>query len=467
MVNSITAWLAQFFDEVEPMDFYRAVFPQGCLDTAGAFTPGKYTGIIVAVTNEKWKSGKYKVKRYTVTDDLEAVQTVLQTDDFCVCSPISYAGKKRESAAARELYGIAVDVDHIRMRDGIPQGLIDLWEGHIKTVERIPKPTYIVSSGTGIHLYYLLDTPLEMRQNTVIELQAMKRELTRLLWNEGIVDILDDRDIQYEPIFQGFRMPGTITKKGDRARAFETGSRVSINYLNEFMDNGSKVTFQKKKRKRNGLTLEQAKAAFPEWYEKRIVNGEERNYWCVNRSVYDWWRERIRTEARVGHRYFCLYCLAVYARKCSHYHPEKNPNPVTESELEKDAFEIGAQFDGMSKRKEDCFTNADILDSLEGWQVDSAEQFTRQLISYRAGIEIQPNKRNYRKQETHLKIARYIQTLAFDETGAAWDAKNGHQSKEAVVKEWQQLHPEGRKVDCIRETGLSKSTVYKHWSKGE
>lgn len=26
-------------------------------------------------------------------------------------------------------------------------------------------------------------------------------------------------------------------------------------------------------------------------------------------------------------------------------------------------------------------------------------------------------------------------------------------------------NPEGRKIDCIRETGLSKPTVYKWWDK--
>ena len=31
------------------------------------------------------------------------------------------------------------------------------------------------------------------------------------------------------------------------------------------------------------------------------------------------------------------------------------------------------------------------------------------------------------------------------------------------VAEWRSQHPEGRKADCIRETGLSKPTVYKWW----
>ncbi|MFR4352023.1 MAG: hypothetical protein ACLT3H_10200 [Roseburia sp.] len=40
--------------------------------------------------------------------------------------------------------------------------------------------------------------------------------------------------------------------------------------------------------------------------------------------------------------------------------------------------------------------------------------------------------------------------------------KGGSQQKKNV-EEWQKKHPDGRKADCTRETGLSKPTVYKWW----
>lgn len=40
-------------------------------------------------------------------------------------------------------------------------------------------------------------------------------------------------------------------------------------------------------------------------------------------------------------------------------------------------------------------------------------------------------------------------------------------SAEQIVKEWRESHPDGKKADCIRDTGLSKPTVYKWWSVGE
>ena len=43
-------------------------------------------------------------------------------------------------------------------------------------------------------------------------------------------------------------------------------------------------------------------------------------------------------------------------------------------------------------------------------------------------------------------------------------APEGRPTAEKTVKQWQQKHPEGKKADCIRETGLSKPTVYKWWT---
>lgn len=39
-------------------------------------------------------------------------------------------------------------------------------------------------------------------------------------------------------------------------------------------------------------------------------------------------------------------------------------------------------------------------------------------------------------------------------------------SAEQIVKEWRESHPDGKKADCIRDTGLSKPTVYCWWENG-
>ena len=38
-------WLGQFFEEVKPKEFYRAVFPEGSFERKGHFEDGKANGI--------------------------------------------------------------------------------------------------------------------------------------------------------------------------------------------------------------------------------------------------------------------------------------------------------------------------------------------------------------------------------------------------------------------------------------
>ena len=41
--------------------------------------------------------------------------------------------------------------------------------------------------------------------------------------------------------------------------------------------------------------------------------------------------------------------------------------------------------------------------------------------------------------------------------------KKPRKNKADIVKKWRVKNPDGRKADCIRDTGLDKKTVYKWW----
>ena len=66
-------------------------------------------------------------------------------------------------------------------------------------------------------------------------------------------------------------------------------------------------------------------------------------------------------------------------------------------------------------------------------------------------------RRNGRKQETHLILAR-SQKSVLKKIGEM--KPEGRPTAEHTVREWQEANPEGRKADCIRET---KPTVYRWW----
>ncbi len=469
-MNAMERWLDQYFDEISPRDFYREIFPEGSFQKKGVLNPDKeswtYNGIIVSVTKEKREDGTPIIKRYTVTDDLDAIDLVCRSDDFSIMSPISYIGRERRAENARGLYAFAVDLDRMIVEGDDPVGLRNLWNAQIEKIDRIPRPTFIVSSGTGLHLYYVFTEPIAMYKSVIKDLQDLKRDLTTLIWHDAIVKIDSMKDIQQEGIYQGFRMPGTITKDGGRARAFVTGPKIDIEtiqdrtaLLRELREKRDRVQFPKKKTSK--LTLAQAKELYPDWYERRIVQKAPRGTWSVNRALYEWWKQEIRAGATVGHRYYCLMALAMYAKKCSMLHEKKNPDPVTEEELERDAFALMTFLEDMTETEDNHFTEADVLDALEAFQ-DKWIMYPRSAIEYRTGITIPAKKRNGRKQADHLKRARAVRDI--DHPDGTWREGNGRPSKLQVVTDWRAANPDGKKADCIRETGLSPHTVYKHWT---
>lgn len=462
-MNTITAWLNQYFDEVSPRDFYRVIFPVGSFEKKGVQVNGGYNGILVSVTKKKKEDGSPFVKRFIVTDDLDVIGQVGETDDFCLMSPISYAGKNRTAENARFLYAFAVDLDLVKMQGDDPVGLRTLWNNHIETADRIPKPTFIVSSGTGLHLYYVLTDPVAMFKDTSRRLQDLKRDLTSLIWHDTIVDIQSVKDIQQEGIYQGFRVPGTITKKGDRARAFLTGDRISIGELLRYTEGFRKSRERLEERqfvKKKDLTLAKAKELYPDWYERRVRRGDPKGTWHVSRNVYEWWKEEILKGAVVGHRYYCVMMLAIYARKCSMYDPKHNPNPVTEEELKKDAFDLLDHMESLTDDEDNHFTTGDVLDALEAFN-EKWITYPRNSVENRSGIRIRANKRNGRKQEDHLKRARAVQ--AVDYPNGEWREGNGRKSKRAIVQKWREDHPEGTPGEAVKELSIGRSTIYRHW----
>lgn len=479
--NVLAEYLEKRYPEVGAKAFYRFLFPEGALAVQGQGKDGdgKYTGIINRIRKEVNAEGQTVIKthRYRLYDDLAEIDYVTGLDDFCICRPITYAGWHATAKNARWLYAFVVDLDYIySLKEQPAAGLENLLKLHIGEYKRIPNPTFIVCSGTGLHIYYVLDEALPLFKNIAIEARKYKDGLTELLWRGGFyADITDLREhkIQYEGIYQGFRMVGTITKNGGRVRAFVTGEKVSIEYLNSFMvgvyekyrmfDAEAARRQQKRDRikgdNRKKLSLIEAARLYPEWYERRIVQGQPRGAWAVNRRVYEWFRDRIAVEGQVGHRYFCTMCMVIYAKKCGAYDEKKNPKPVTRDELERDLARIMEIFERKTNTPDNHFGLDDIQSALEAYD-DDFTTYPIDKIAARAAIPIEKNIRNGYKQAEHLEMARFRLAQKNRNNGAALQ---GRKSKIDLVSKWRSKNALGKKADCIRETGLSKPTVYKYW----
>lgn len=435
--------LIKRFEPVEPMTFYREIFPAGELDEWGANTKGKYAAIAVEIL--KQPHDKQLIKRYTVTDDLDTIDELQQSEGFCIIAPISYVGKCRKSENARFMYALVVELDNLIEEDGLER-LINQWS---ERVYWIPRPTYTVASGTGLHLYYLFEKPIPLFPNVVKELQRFKRELTEKIWNRHVTTNTGDK-IQQESIFQPFRMVGTLTKKGDKTEAFRTGEPVSIEYMNRYVSPENQVT-QIYKHK---YSLADAKEKFPEWYEKRVVRHEPKGRWVCKRDLYDWWKRRITAEAVVGHRYYCMMILAIYAVKCN----------IPQEELEQDCFSLMGVFEGRTDNDTNHFTEKDVVSALQSFEDKGVVTYPLNSIVNRSGIHVERNKRNFRKRAIHVKYMnnqRAFKVEMGECTNGGRPKGSGEKSK--IVEEWQQQHPTGTKAECHRDTGLDPKTIRKWW----
>lgn len=447
-MNVLASILPSYFEPVSAPDFYRDIFPEGELESEGVYEQGKYTGIAVEITKEKKPNGKPLVRRYSVCDELNEIDSLLYSSNFCVMAPISYAGKERKSSNARILYALCIEIDGLKVSNGRQVGLNNLMVQWSEKSHWIPVPTYVVASGNGLHLYYVFEKGIPLFKNVVNGLQKYKRYLTEMLWNRNVTILIGEK-IQYESLFQAFRMPGTITKSGDRVQAFRVGDKVNIEYMNSFVPDEFKITQLYK----SELTLSQAKEKYPEWFDNRIVQKQPKGHWICKRDLYEWWKRKIENGAMVGHRYYCLMMLCIYAIKCD----------IPRDELEQDCFHFLEVFEERTNSEDNHFTEKDVMDALQAFEDKNLITYPVNSISNRSGIAIEKNKRNGRKQDVHLKGARAIQQINDEANGTNWRQGNGRKSKKTLVEEWQRNNPNRKKADCIRETGLSKPTVLKWW----
>ena len=432
--------------EVTPMEVYTDMFHLGDNEIQRKGEPkGEYKSNPLGYwKNDSEDKGHYRIM---FDDDFEELLKELQQADFSIINGITYFGRKNVQAHASKMYAMIFDLDGVTDKT-IGNFLYSCFSDSII----YPLPNYIILSGHGVHLYYLFETPIPLYPNIKLQLKELKYALIQKMWNRYTTELW--QKVQYQGINQGFRVIGGKTKiDGVVTRAFRFNIHpYSLEQLNEYVPADKRID-ESKLWKENKLTLEEAKKKYPEWYEKRVIRGEKKDSWKCKIDLYNWWIRRIKEGAEVGHRYFCIMCLAIYGVKSG----------VSEEQVKKDALELLPFLNNLSETEP--FTEGDVNSALDCFD-ERYITFPVEDISKLSGIVIEKNKRNGRKQAVHLMGARAIQQINDKVNSTNWREGNGRHSVENIVREWQQKNPMKTKAECIRATGLSKPTVYKWWKKG-
>lgn len=438
------------YEEVKPLDFYREIFPIGSFQEQGNMDDKRGNGIVIFTDMQ----GKHKHR--LVFDDLEELENWYGVEDVYVrCA--SFIGKRAKNENASLIYALVFDLDG--------QGLDELHMimQFMRNGTNIPLATFTVLSGHGLHLYYVLDKPIRADIVSIRKLNKLKEGLTKLIWNRYTSNI-DKPQFQY--CLQGFRMVGSASKMGKRypVKAYRSSEKhYTIEELVDWIPSLKEWDeYRIVLEERDTVPLEKAKQMWPEWYHYRIEQGLDPK-WHIKRDLYDWWIRQIQEGATYGHRYFCVMCLAIFAIKCD----------ISETELRKDAYSLIPILDKLSKDNDESsrFTKLDVDAALQGFR-EEFKSWGRDKIALVSAIPLPANKRNYRDQNEHLIIARATQEAIYKIQGKDWregngrpkGRKNSQYPKAEIIKKWQDEYPNGKKIDCHRDTGIDPKTIRKWWS---
>ncbi len=462
-----------------PIVFYKSPrFKKGTKKADGTDSNDRNTHKVIL--KDDWKNDSWLEHRY-----------------FALTSPITYVGNRSTNKNARMLYAFAIDLDDVG-----PEQLQILWKGFLQPLNHepfrgrkmslIPVPNLIVSSGHGLHLYYILRTPVTLYRSNASLLQQIIQMLYTLVFfpaKDGKGGTSRVKKLKCHGIYHSFRLPGTRTKPlckdknttkavGIGAyieawkfcdRKFWTLGEITQYWLgNKKMKEifSSKVIMELERggRIHNPRRLTRAQAL--KKYGKLLEPGEPKGHWTTSRSLYDGWLNRLRnpTEGGVkfGHRFYCVLNLVACAMKCG----------ISYEEVERDAMGLIPTLDALSPDASKEFTEDDVLKALSSYGKDDLIRWRLEMVSGMTGIELKRVKRNKRKLDVHLGICRATRDILCAERGdEPWDAHNGrkHETIEnsknaAMILYWRNTHPDSHnKSKCARDLSMSRTTVTKWW----
>lgn len=500
-------FLRENYEKVEPLDFYRDLFPEGSLresysgsedgmacaivsykceeadyhkikslipknSTQKVHVPAEYSYFSHIINGncdyiEKidkldanfsagayYKPGKPIESCYTssliVHDNLEELKVGLGKMTARV-APIDYFGRAHSSKNAHTLYSITLDLDYVGFYH------LDNLLGWFKNNGYLT-PTYLVHSGRGVHLYFVLDEPIPMYDYVKAPLDDFKNKLIDQLWNKFTSGVPDKVDAQSWS--SQFRMVGSASKLGADypVTAYKIGRKIMLSELNDMLYRGDRLKLPLTSYRptgRTGKSIEECKELYPEWYERITTRGKKspkqtRESFTMHRGVYDSWLVRIKDGKKVGTRYHCMSMLFAAAIKCD----------IPYDEVYADALDLMADFDSIGKDSTQRFTHRD-LDSASLYYKDCFRNISLNAIEFKTKIILPRNRRNGRTQTDHCKVMRAIQGV----TNPNWREGNGRPSAEGTVRDYLKANPTAKKCEVIKNTGLTKPTVYKYYDK--
>lgn len=410
--------LAEYGEEVSPFTMYEDIFG----DT-------EQTIPIVFIDE-----GEEQTTKHIVPMSIDEAMEQCENRNDMLMGGCTYFNNWISKKSAKDIYSFIIDMDNVYSGT-----LLNALRQDWKTAngEVLPMPTYIVNSGTGLHLYFVLTEPIPNYKVTTKNLDKLYRALAI---QQTTNRVYLQKQVQW--FGQDFRMAGGMNKYDWKNTVFRVGKKWDIDDLGKAV--GLKdvhfIRYGEPRTKKLGTE------------QKTRHKHTKRNGWRTNRAFYDCALQNCRAKTKEGNRYTSMCALSVIAWKCN----------VSQEELEKDLISLLPDYNKGAirqiKEKEiysamKMYNSKAILtqrESLENWQ----------------GWEYKPIKRNGIKREQHLYLARRRKE---DMKMLGMPLKNkegrpkGTGTAEPIIRAYMENNPLASKAEVIRGTGLSKPTVYKYY----
>lgn len=462
--------LAGWFDEVNPFTFYETVFSDKDIYTD--------TCIVSYGSNEKMPLVKSNpIEKTTKVLTIEEMITSSVEYGNVYVAPASFFRNCNITKCLKSLYAIVVDFDGDRR--GVSVDLLKwLLERIFENEDDLPSPTFVTNSGKGLHLFWVFKKPVPMFNEN-------KRTMSELY--KAIHQKLADYNAkpQKHHFAQAYRVVGSRTKLNKTTTAFRTGEVLPAETL--LKDFGiEKNLIWSEGNKKEKMEPSESMLKLADNIEKTLgVVCENRDDWdyvhkyiSENKEAFSktfklnqskrfrkndgagwgspvWYatmKSRIIKDTPEGNRYTSLMALMVIGYKCN----------IPFETVKKDIDDIIIKWQMRPKSFEVRFHD-EYRDRIDNMYSEKFMKVRKVQLEEWLGFKMtSSSRRNGRPQKQHLKLARFARDMNYEDPNG-WINKNGAPSKKDIVKQWRLENPDGKKADCIRDTGLTKPTVYKWW----
>ena len=402
--------LRNFGEQVSPWAMYEDIF-----DDLETVLP-----VVIITEDESEKVGKSIIPMPLE----EAIERAADRNDMLL-GGCTYFNNWISKKSAKDIYTFIIDMDNV-YSGPLQKALQDDWA--TASGDPLPMPTYIVNSGTGLHLYFVLSEPIPNYKATTADLDRVYRALAI---QQTTRRVYLKKQVQW--FGQDFRIAGGLNKYDWENTVFRVGEKWDIDDLAKAVgiDDVHFTRYGEKRQKKPQPSRQRKKG----------------QGWHTNRAFYDYTLRGCQDKTKEGNRYTSMCALSVIAWKCG----------VPIAELERDLLGLLPGYNKGAIRK---VKEKEVYSAMKMYN-DKAMLTQRESLENWQGWEFKPIKRNGRKRAQHIRIMNAIREI--EHPDGEWRNKKGAPSAENTVREWQAAHPAGRKVDCHRDTGLDPKTVRKWW----